>query len=354
MSRRTPLAAVLGPLAAAALAAALALSGCGGGEARSTATTGARAKTAAGTPARSAAKTDASGGARAGGHAQGATNGRSAAAAKTGSHPSAQAGASSPATHGHGSSTRARRSSLPPATPAKPGGHGGGLSVSPGVFERIARRGRVGSIEISNTTATPMKVTVALRPWLQARSGQVSPNRHATVPGVRLAASSFTLAPARTQALALSLTRIPPGGSLYGAIEVTGAPPRARGKRSGVTLAYRIVNSLRLVPARGARVFRASAGRLIEQGTFRHGTLSLAVRNTGNTIVPIGATVHVRGRGLSLGGGMRGKAIAPGHTVDLPLTQLTGSLPRGRYRVVVTLTQAGHKLGTVNRTIDLR
>lgn len=53
----------------------------------------------------------------------------------------------------------------------------GGLSISPGIFEHVANPGSVGSIKISNTTGKSMAVRVALRPWLQSRSGEVSPNR---------------------------------------------------------------------------------------------------------------------------------------------------------------------------------
>lgn len=138
---------------------------------------------------------------------------------------------------------------------------------------------------------------------------------------------------------------------LYGGIEVTGVPS---GKAAGIKIAYRLVSSLRLDAPKGAQSFRASAGSLVEQGTVKHGTLLLAVRNTGNTIVPIGGKARISGSGLSLSANATAKAIVPGQTVDVPLTQFSGSLPRGRYAVSVSLTQGGHNIGTVTRGISLR
>ena len=48
----------------------------------------------------------------------------------------------------------------------------GGLSVNPGILEQVARPGSVGALKISNTTSHPMKVRLAVRPWIQA------PQRH--------------------------------------------------------------------------------------------------------------------------------------------------------------------------------
>lgn len=230
---------------------------------------------------------------------------------------------------------------------------GGSLSVSPGIFERVANPGNAGSITISNTTSKSMAVTVAPRPWLQSRGGEVSPNRRTTLGEVGLSASSFTLAAGSSRAVAVSLTRTPPGGSQYGAIEVTGIPSGGAGG-SPIKLAYRLVSSLRLDAPGGAQSFRAHGGGLIEQGTVRHGTLLLAVRNTGNTIAPVAGKARISGQGHSLSANATAKVIVPGATVNVPLAELLGSLPKGRYTVSVALSQGGHNLGTVNRTIKLR
>ena len=86
----------------------------------------------------------------------------------------------------------------------------------------------------------------------------------------------------------------------------------------------------------------------------RRGTLLLAAKNTGNTIDPIGGRVKIGGHGHTLSGIVSPQAILPGATVNLRLTRLRGSLPRGNYRVGVALTQAGHRVGGLRRGISLR
>lgn len=228
----------------------------------------------------------------------------------------------------------------------------GGMSISPGIVEHVASRGGVGSIKISNTTGTSMAVKVTLRPWLQARSGEVSPNRSATLGEVGVGPSSFTLGAGATRSVSLSLSRTPAQRSIYGAVEVTGLPS-GRVSR-GLKVAYRLVSSLRLDSPTNAQTFRAQPSGLVEQGSARHGTLLLAVRNTGNTIVPIGGSVLISGQGRSLRATAGTKVIVPGQTVNMPLIELLGSLPAGRYTVTVALSQGGHSLGTVRRTIALR
>ncbi len=229
---------------------------------------------------------------------------------------------------------------------------GGGMSISPGIVEHLASRGSVGTIKISNTTGTSMAVKVTLRPWLQARGGEVSPNRSATLGEVGVGPRSFTLGPNASRSVSLSLSRTPSQRSIYGAVEVTGVPSGTVSR--GLKIAYRLVSSLRLDPPGNAQAFRAQPGGLIEQGSARHGTLLLAVSNTGNTIVPIGGAVVISGQGRSLRATAGSKVIVPGQTVNVPLVQLLGSLPAGRYIVAVDLSQGGHGLGTVRRTIALR
>ncbi len=229
---------------------------------------------------------------------------------------------------------------------------GGGLSVFPGILEHVASRGGVGALKISNTTSSAMGIKIALRPWVQSRGGEVAPNRGRTLGEVRPTTSSFTLPAGSSRSVGIILTRRPSGRSQYGAVEVTGAPTRR--VSNGINLAYRIVNSLRLDAPKGAQSYRAEAGVLVQQGGYRHGTLLIAVRNTGNTIVPIGGKARISGQGHSLSANARAEAILPGGIVNVPLTELTGSLSKGRYTVSVALSQGGHSLGTVNRTIGLR
>jgi len=228
----------------------------------------------------------------------------------------------------------------------------GGLSVTPGTLEAAARPGGFGAVEIANTTDKPMKVRLAVRPWRQARNGSVTPSRRKVTGRVRPNRSGFRLAAGASRKIALRLARLPKRRSLYGAVEVTGAPLGRRGK--GVRVAYRLVTSLRLYPPKRARRFKARPKRLYVKGRARRGALFLAVKNAGNTIDPIGGGVRITGHGRTLSGVITAKTILPGHIVNLRLARLRGTLPRGRYRIGVRLTQAGRKVGGLRRGIRLR
>jgi hypothetical protein len=175
----------------------------------------------------------------------------------------------------------------------------GGVSVTPGILEATARPGAVGALEIANTTSRPMKVSLAVRPWRQARSGSVAPNRRKLLGKLRPNRKSFWLHAGATKSLGLTLAARP--------------------------------------------------GRLFEHGSARHGGLFLAVKNAGNTIVPIGGTVVISGHHHTLSGIVAPKAIVPGATVNLRLARLRGTLPRGRYKVSARLTQGGHRAGGTTR-----
>jgi hypothetical protein len=95
-------------------------------------------------------------------------------------------------------------------------------------------------------------------------------------------------------------------------------------------------------------------GRLYVKGTARRGALVLAVKNAGNTIDPIGATVVIKARGRTVRNKVAPETILPGATVNLRLTRLRGTLPKGRYRLGVRLTQKGRAVGGFRRGIRLR
>lgn len=228
----------------------------------------------------------------------------------------------------------------------------GGLSVDPGIFEHLAAPGSLGPLKVSNTTSRPMKVRLAVHPWAQARNGSVAPDRRRVLGKLRPNRKSFWLAAGATKALALRLASRPKGGSLYGAVEVTGAP--RYGGSKGIHVAYRLVTSLRLFPPASARRYRTSSGHPFEHGSARHGALFLAVKNVGNTIDPIGGRLLIKGQGHTLSGAIAPQTILPGATVNMRLTRLRGALPRGRYGVAVSLTQAGHRVGGVLQKIRLR
>ena len=227
----------------------------------------------------------------------------------------------------------------------------GGLSVTPGILEHVANPGDVGTLKVANTTSGAMTVKLAVRPWVQARNGAVAPNRRRTLGNVRPNRRTFALRAGASRTLRLSLARRPAGGSAYGAVEVTGTPRRG-GKN--VRVAYRLVTSLRLYPSPGARRYRARPLRLFQHGSTRRGALFLAVKNAGNTIDPIGGRVRISGHNHTLSGIVEPKTILPGATVNLGLARLRGTLPKGRYRVGVRLTQAGHKVLGLRHGVRLR
>ncbi|MFN8218162.1 MAG: hypothetical protein U0R71_16340 [Solirubrobacterales bacterium] len=227
----------------------------------------------------------------------------------------------------------------------------GGLAVTPGILEHVAQPGGVGSLEVANRSARSMRISVALRPWLQSRSGAVTPNRRGLLGRMSPNRLSFRLRAGAARSIPLRLTRRPSGGSLYGAVEVTGTPQRGHGKN--IEVAYRLITSLRLFPAVGARRYRAQPGRLFQHGSTRRGALYLTVKNRGNTIDPIGGKVRIRGQGRTLSGVVSPQTILPGATVNVRLTRLVGNLPRGHYQVGVRLTQAGHKAGGFKGGVQL-
>lgn len=229
----------------------------------------------------------------------------------------------------------------------------GGLSISPAIVERPAQPGAAGSIEVKNTTSVPLAIKVAARPWRQARSGAVAPDRRKTLAKqVRVSAGSFTLAPGARRSVSFTLLRAPSGGSLYGAMEVVGTPPKPR-RRAGIIAAYRLVGSLRLNPAPASRRLRVRLGSPRVTGRGAKRAIQAALRNTGNTVEPIRGTARVTGSRGSRTISIAAKRIVPGATVDLPLGATRG-LAKGSYRVRVSLFQAGKPVLTTTRSLRLR
>jgi hypothetical protein len=229
----------------------------------------------------------------------------------------------------------------------------GGLSITPAIVEHLAQPGAVGSVTVKNTTSVPLAITVATRPWRQARSGAVVPNRRKTLASqVRVSAAGFTLAPGSSKVVALTLLRAPSAGSLYGATEIIGTPPKPKA-RSGIVAAYRLVGSLRLNPAPARRKLAVKLGsvRLLGKGAKR--TIATALRNRGNTVDPVAGTARVTGSRGTRTVSIAAKRIVPGATVDLPLGAIKG-LPHGIYRVRFSLRQAGKPVLTSTRKFRIR
>ena len=145
----------------------------------------------------------------------------------------------------------------------------GGLSVMPALIEHSAQPGELATLTVANRSAAPLDVTVTPRPWVQAVTGKVSPNRRSTLPGVTVSQSKFTLKPGAETKVTATLSTAPSAGYLYGAMEVIGLPTDAA-TRKGVVLGYRLVGSLRVLPAAAkysitAGTVKASGGTAVER-----------------------------------------------------------------------------------------
>jgi hypothetical protein len=229
----------------------------------------------------------------------------------------------------------------------------GGLSISPALVEGPARPGVAGSIEVLNATRAPLAVKVAARPWRQARSGAVAPDRRRTLAKqVRVSAASFTLAAGARRSVAFSLLRAPAAGSLYGALEVVGTPPKPK-TRTGIVAVYRLVGSLRLNPATARRKLRVSLGAARVTGRGARRAIKVALRNVGNTVDPIRGTARIRGSRGSRTLAIAAKRVVPGATIDVPLGAVRG-LPKGRYRARISLFQAGKPVLAATRRFRIR
>jgi hypothetical protein len=232
-------------------------------------------------------------------------------------------------------------------TPAALGA--GGLALTPAVVEHAARAGAVGTITVDNSSAVALKVTVTPRPWRQAPSGAVAPDRSRSLLGrVAVSARSFTLAAGAKKAIALTLKGRPAGGSLYGAVDVVGLPTAAVKRRAnGVVTGYRLIGSLRLTPSAPKLHLRAGAVRV------RGSRLVLPVTNTGNTIDPVSGDVKLSGAAGGRTVGIGATKVLPGATVELPLGSSTG-LPKGRFTARATLAQAGRTVLRASKAFTLK
>jgi hypothetical protein len=219
----------------------------------------------------------------------------------------------------------------------------GGLAISPAILTHAPQPGSLGTMTVTNRSAKPLSVTVTPRPWTQSAAGDFSA-RKGTLGSVKLSTSSFTLAPNTEQRVDVSLTAVPAGGSLYGALEVIGLPTDAD-KRTGVVLGYRLVGSLRLPPAQ--KKLSLSAGQVKRVGR----AVVLPLTNGGNTIDPISGDITVKSARGTLNDNIDDLRILPGKKVNL---ELASSLKSGSYSATVTLEQGGTKLLTAKRRFSVR
>ncbi len=225
----------------------------------------------------------------------------------------------------------------------------GGVSVTPQTVEHTARKGSLGSITIKNTTTDTLKVTVRVRPWIQNRTtGQVDPNYNVSLSRyVAANASSFNLGAGGTKSVSIMQRRTPPGGSLYAAIEVLGKPRNGKA-RNGIIPNYRVVGRLRANPSAKRVSLRAGSIGFIGRGSGRQ--VVMPIRNTGNTLDPIGGSVTFTG---PTGKTNALKAITPipGQVVNLIGGHIS-TFKKGKYTARWSITQ-GTKRYTAVRTFTL-
>jgi len=226
--------------------------------------------------------------------------------------------------------------------PARSAAARGGLALTPALIERTAAPGAGGTVTVANHSAEPLHVTVAVRPWRQARDGRVSPDRRRTLSGVALGATAFTLAPGAQRNVAVAARS---AAALYGALEVIGLP-RDADTRKGLVLGYRLVAGLRLDPAAPRLRLKAAAVRAVR------GELVLPVANRGNTVVPVTGSADFKGALGTRSTSIRAMRIVPGKTVDLALSA-TRALPAGVYRARIVLEQ-GERRTTLMRNVRVR
>jgi hypothetical protein len=225
----------------------------------------------------------------------------------------------------------------------------GGLSASPVLIERATQVGGANTITIANRSKGTLNVTVNARPWTQSSSGLVSPKRSATLAGVEVSEKAFTLASGKTKDVAVTQKSAPAGGYLYGAVEIVGLPSDIA-KRKGVVAGYRILGSLRFNSPTPVYSLKLGAAKVAGTGTKK--TLTLAVRNAGNTITPVTGSVRLKGPTGTKNLSVKATRILPGKNIALGLAS-GNSLAAGSYTATVTLTQAKQKT-TITKKITVR
>jgi hypothetical protein len=225
----------------------------------------------------------------------------------------------------------------------------GGLSASPVLIERATQVGAANTMTIANRSNGALDVTVNARPWTQSSSGLVSPKRSATLAGVEVSEKAFTLAAGKSKDVTVTQKSAPAGGSLYGAVEIVGLPTDIA-KRKGVVAGYRILGSLRFNSP--TPVYSLKLGATKVAGTGSKKTLTLAVRNAGNTITPVTGSVRLKGPTGTKNLSVKATRILPGKSIALGLAS-GNSLGAGSYTATVTLTQAKQKT-TITKKITVR
>jgi hypothetical protein len=213
----------------------------------------------------------------------------------------------------------------------------GGLSITPAAIEQTARRGRVGTFTVKNTTRDTLRVTVTVRPWIQNRStAAVTLNKNARLtPYVRASPQTFDLRPGQ-RTVRLNMRRLTASGSLYGGFQVF-AKQKTRRVRNGIIPQWDLVGRLRLNPRTKRPNLRVGNTDVVGRGNGR--SLILAVRNTGNTLDPITGTARITGP-TPRNANITQVNVVPGQVVYLKGGAVRG-MRAGNYRVAWTVNMGG-------------
>jgi hypothetical protein len=234
------------------------------------------------------------------------------------------------------------------SAPAAQAAQQGGVSITPAVVERTAKRGSVGSVTVKNTTKDTMRVTVTVRPWIQDRStAAVALNTRASLaPYVRASPQTFNLKPG-SRTVKLNMVRMTASGSLYAGFQVF-AKQTKRKARNGIIPQWDLRGKLRLNPSSKRPNLRVGATDVVGRGNGR--SLILAVRNIGNTLDPVGGSVRITGP-TPRNATIPQVAVVPGQVVYLKGGALRG-MKGGNYTATWSITQ-GSKRYTAKRTFRL-
>ena len=224
----------------------------------------------------------------------------------------------------------------------------GGVSITPASVERTAKRGAVGTITVKNTTKDTMRVTINVRPWIQNRNtGAVVLNTKASLaPFVRASPQSFNLPPGERK-VTFNMRRMTRSGSLYGGFQVFAKQTKAK-SRNGIIPQWDLRGKMRLNPRSKRPNLRVGASDVTGRGDNR--SLILAVRNTGNSLDPVGGTVAITGP-TARNATITQVSVVPGQVVYLKGGAVKG-MKRGNYTATWNVTMGGKRF-TAKRTFKL-
>jgi hypothetical protein len=218
----------------------------------------------------------------------------------------------------------------------------GGVSITPALVEKTAKRGTIGSVTVKNTTKDTLRITVNVRPWIQNRAtGAVVLNTRATLaPYVRASPASFNLAPGQ-RTVKLNMVRMTQSGSLYAGFQVFAKQVKAKA-RNGIIPQWDLRGKLRLNPTSKRPNLKLGSTRVLGRGDGR--SLILEVRNLGNTLDPVGGTVNITGP-TPRNANVPQISVVPGQVVQLKGGALKG-MKGGNYTASWSITQGGKRYTT--------